>query len=306
MKTKEENLVLVQTKVDAPPELVWKLWTNPEDIEKWNNASDDWHTAKAENDLRKGGEFRFRMEARDGSEGFDFIGVYDDVIPDEKIEYTLGDGRKVHISFSRSNGKTKIIESFEPEDQNPVKTQQDGWQSILNNFKRYAEIRSALSKPHRITHQITPCLWFNKNAEEAAAFYLSIFKNSRITGKTNYTKEGYDIHGMEEGSVMTIDFQIDGQPFTFLNGGPVFKFNEAVSLQIICDTQEEIDYYWERLAADGGSEGQCGWLKDKFGVSWQVVPSVLSKLISNPERAERVMKAMMPMKKLDIEALRKA
>jgi predicted 3-demethylubiquinone-9 3-methyltransferase (glyoxalase superfamily)/uncharacterized protein YndB with AHSA1/START domain len=306
MKTREQNFILVQTKIDAPPELVWKLWTNPEDIEKWNNASEDWHTTKADNDLRKGGKFSFRMEAKDGSEGFDFVGTYNEIIPFEKIDYTMNDGRRAKVSFTKSGGKTKIVETFEPEAQNPEDFQLDGWQSILNNFKRYAEIRSALSKPHKITHQITPCLWFNKNAEEAAAFYLSIFKNSRITGKTNYTKEGYDIHGMEEGTVMTIDFQINGQPFTLLNGSPAFKFSEAISLQISCDTQEEIDYYWEKLTINGGSEGQCGWLKDKFGVSWQIAPSILPKLLSDREKAERVIKALMPMKKLDIETLRKA
>ncbi len=306
MKIKEQNFILVQTKIDAPPELVWKLWTNPEDIEKWNNASDDWHTTQAENNLQKGGKFSFRMESKDGSEGFDFGGTYNEIIPFEKIDYTMNDGRRAHVSFTKSSGKTKVVEAFEPEGQNPEDFQHDGWQSILNNFKRYAEIKSALNKPHKITHQIAPCLWFNNNAEEAAAFYLSIFRNSRITGKTNYTKEGYDIHGMKEGTVMTINFQIDGQPFTLLNGGPVFKFNEAISLQIQCDTQDEIDYYWEKLAHDGGEEGQCGWLKDKFGVSWQIAPSILPKLLSNQERAERVIKALMPMKKLDIEKLRNA
>lgn len=306
MKTKEQNFILVQAKIDAPPELVWKLWTNPEDIEKWNNASDDWHTKKAENDLQKGGKFSFRMETKDGSEGFDFGGTYNEIIPFEKIDYTMNDGRRAHVYFIKSSRKTKIVEAFEPEAQNPEDFQHDGWQSILNNFKRYAEIKSALNKPHKITHQITPCLWFNKDAEEAAAFYLSIFKNSRITGKTNYTREGYDIHGMEEGTVMTIDFQIDGKPFTFLNGGPAFKFNEAISLQILCDTQDEIDYYWEKLTRDGGEEGQCGWLKDKFGVSWQIAPSILPKLLSDHEKAERVIKALMPMKKLEIEKLRKA
>ncbi|MDP4223013.1 MAG: VOC family protein [Bacteroidota bacterium] len=157
-----------------------------------------------------------------------------------------------------------------------------------------------------MTHQITPCLWFDHQAEEAANFYVSVFKNSRIARKSYYTREGFDIHGMKEGTVLTVDFQINGQPFTALNGGPAFSFNESFSLQVFCDTQQEIDYYWTRLTGDGGQESQCGWLKDRYGVSWQIVPSILPKLISDPSRAERVMKVLMQMKKLDIEKLKQA
>jgi len=117
-----------------------------------------------------------------------------------------------------------------------------------------------------MTNQITPCLWFDNQAKEAANFYTSIFKNSKIENISRYGKEDFDVHGRKEGSVMTVSFQINGQSFTTLNGGPVFKFNEAISFQVYCDTQEEIDYYWTQLT-DGGQEGQCGWLKDKFGLS---------------------------------------
>jgi uncharacterized protein YndB with AHSA1/START domain len=123
-------------------DLVWKLWTTPEDIVKWNYASDDWHTPMAVNDLRKGGRFSYRMEARDGSSGFDFEGVYDNVILKEKIEYTLADGRKVKITFSGHNGKTRLVETFDAEELNTVELQHDGWQAILDNFKRYAEAGS--------------------------------------------------------------------------------------------------------------------------------------------------------------------
>lgn len=118
-------------------------------------------------------------------------------------------------------------------------------------------------------HKITTCLWFDNQAEEAAIFYTSIFRNSKIEKISYYGKEGFEFHGREEGSVMTVSFTIDDQPFTALNGGPVFKFNESVSLQVFCSTQDEIDYYWDRLTEDG-EEGQCGWLKDKYGLSWQV------------------------------------
>jgi predicted 3-demethylubiquinone-9 3-methyltransferase (glyoxalase superfamily) len=160
-----------------------------------------------------------------------------------------------------------------------------------------------------ITHRIAPCLWFDNQGEEAANFYTGIFPNSRIVNVSRYGEAGREIHGRPPGSVMTVEFELDGQPFTALNGGPLFQFNEAVSFQVSCDTQEEVDYYWEKLAA-GGDEGaqQCGWLKDRFGVSWQVVPAVMYEMFSGPpsEGQERAMTAMLQMKKLDIAALQRA
>ncbi len=157
--------------------------------------------------------------------------------------------------------------------------------------------------------KITPCLWFDNQAEEAANFYTSIFKNSKIGNITRYGNEGYEIHGREAGTVMTVDFEIDGQKFTALNGGPVFKFNEAISFVVHCKTQEQVDNYWEKLSEGGDEKAQqCGWLKDKYGVSWQIVPEVLSKLVGDPasEKSQRAMKAMLRMKKIDIEGLKKA
>jgi predicted 3-demethylubiquinone-9 3-methyltransferase (glyoxalase superfamily) len=157
--------------------------------------------------------------------------------------------------------------------------------------------------------KISPCLWFDDDAEDAVKFYASIFKDSKIGNVTRFGKEGYEIHKKKEGSVMTIDFEIEGQKFLALNGGPIFKFNEAISFQIYCDTQEEIDYYWDKLTEDGDKNAQvCGWLKDKFGVSWQVVPVALIKMLEDKDsrKTERVMKAMLQMQKLDIDALRKA
>lgn len=156
-----------------------------------------------------------------------------------------------------------------------------------------------------MTNQITPCLWFDYQALEAANFYTSIFKNSSIESISRYTKEGKDIHGMEEGTVLTVVFRINGQQFTALNGGPIFKFSEAISLQVFCDSQEEIDFYWNSLT-EGGEESQCGWCKDKFGLSWQIVPSILPKLMTDSARAGRVTQAFMQMKKFDIETLLKA
>jgi len=156
-----------------------------------------------------------------------------------------------------------------------------------------------------MANQITPCLWFDNQAEEAANFYTSVFEDSKIESISYYGKEGFEIHGQKEGTVLTVVFHINGQTFTALNGGPDFRFNEAVSLQVFCETQEEIDYYWSNLT-DGGEEGQCGWLKDKFGVSWQIIPSILPGLLCDPSKAGRVMNAFMQMKKFDIEKIRQA
>ena len=157
--------------------------------------------------------------------------------------------------------------------------------------------------------KISPCLWFDNNAEDAVTFYSSIFKDSKIGNVTRYGKEGYEIHKKNEGSVMTINFELEGQKFLALNGGPIFKFNEAISFQVYCDTQEDIDYYWNKLTEGGDKNAQvCGWLKDKFGVSWQVVPVVLITMLEDKDssKTERVMKAMLQMRKLDIDALTKA
>ncbi len=152
---------------------------------------------------------------------------------------------------------------------------------------------------------ITPCLWFDNQAEEADLFYTSIFKNSKIDSISRYGKEGFEFHRQKEGTALTVAFTINGQSFTALNGGPIFKFNEAVSFQVFCETQEEIDHYWTKLC-DGGQPGQCGWLKDKYGLSWQIIPSVLPKLMSDPTKAGKVMNAFLKMKKFDIEKLLQA
>ena len=156
-----------------------------------------------------------------------------------------------------------------------------------------------------MTNQITPCLWFDNQAEDAAIFYTSIFKNSKIENISRYGKEGYEVHGQKEGTALTVAFQINGQSFTALNGGPVFRINEAISFQIFCKTQEEIDDYWVKLT-EGGEEGRCGWLKDKFGVSWQIIPTILPELMVDPGKAGRVMQAFLQMSKFDIEKLMEA
>jgi predicted 3-demethylubiquinone-9 3-methyltransferase (glyoxalase superfamily) len=157
--------------------------------------------------------------------------------------------------------------------------------------------------------RITPCLWFDDRAEEAAKFYTGIFKNSKINQVSRYGEAGREAHGKPPGTVMTVEFELEGQAFTALNGGPIFKFTEAVSLQINCDTQAEVDHYWEKLTAGGDANAQqCGWLKDKYGLSWQVVPRVLIEMITDPDtkKSGRVMEAMLQMKKIDIAGVKRA
>jgi predicted 3-demethylubiquinone-9 3-methyltransferase (glyoxalase superfamily) len=157
--------------------------------------------------------------------------------------------------------------------------------------------------------KITPCLWFDSNAEEAVNFYISIFKNSKLGNIARYGEAGYEIHGKPAGSVLTVEFELNGQAFTALNGGPLFKFNEAISFQVSCESQEEVDYYWEKLSEGGDRKAQqCGWLKDKYGVSWQIVPTVLGKMLQDKDtkKSENVMKALLQMGKIDINRLNQA
>jgi predicted 3-demethylubiquinone-9 3-methyltransferase (glyoxalase superfamily) len=155
--------------------------------------------------------------------------------------------------------------------------------------------------------KINPFLWYDDKAEEAAKFYVSVFKNSRIGNIARYDEAAAKASGRPAGSVMVVDFELEGQKFAALNGGPHFKLTEAVSFVVNCETQEEVDYFWEKLT-EGGEEVQCGWLKDKFGLSWQVVPTILSELLNgkDPEKSQRAMKAMLQMKKLDIKTLKQA
>lgn len=156
--------------------------------------------------------------------------------------------------------------------------------------------------------KITTCLWFDNQAEEAVKFYTSVFKNSKIGTTTRYDENSSKAAGMPAGSVLTVTFELEGRQFMALNGGPIFKFNESVSLVVNCEDQKEIDYYWNKLTSDGGEESMCGWLKDKYGLSWQIVPAELEKLMSSKEdgKWKRVMAEVLKMKKLDINVLRNA
>ena len=161
----------------------------------------------------------------------------------------------------------------------------------------------------KVIQKISPCLWFDDQAEDAVAFYAGIFRKSRVVNVSRYGEAGHEIHQRPAGTVMTVAFELEGQAFTALNGGPVFKFNEAISFQVNCETQEEVDYYWKKLSEGGDVKAQqCGWLKDRYGVSWQVVPTALVEMITDPDskKSGRVMEAMLQMKKLDIAELKRA
>jgi predicted 3-demethylubiquinone-9 3-methyltransferase (glyoxalase superfamily) len=161
----------------------------------------------------------------------------------------------------------------------------------------------------KIVSKITPCLWFDTQAEEAADYYVSIFGNAKVTDTTHYGKATAQVAGMPEGSVLTVTFELEGQEFMALNGGPVFQFSQAISFIVNCETQPEVDDLWEKLSADGDPAAQqCGWLKDRYGVSWQIVPTVLGEMLQDPdaEKIERVMEAFLPMKKIDMAVLQKA
>ena len=153
--------------------------------------------------------------------------------------------------------------------------------------------------------KMTICLWFDKQGEEAANFYTSIFKNSSIGSISRYGKQGFEFHGMPEGTALVVSFKLNDMNFSALNGGPRYKFNESMSIVVSCDTQEEIDHYWNELTREG-KESMCGWLKDKYGVSWQIVPTILPALMSDASRRDRVVNAFMKMRKFDIEALKNA
>jgi predicted 3-demethylubiquinone-9 3-methyltransferase (glyoxalase superfamily) len=156
---------------------------------------------------------------------------------------------------------------------------------------------------------IVPCLWFNNEAEEAARYYCAIFKTAQLGTITRYGNEGEEIHGGKPGNVLTVEFSLDGHKFLALNGGDHFKFNEAISFQVLCESQAEVDHYWEKLSAGGPVQAQqCGWLKDKYGVSWQIVPTVLPEMLTgpDPQKSQRAMQAMLQMKKLDIDKLKRA
>ena len=291
--------VTIETKVKAPLDQVWRRYTTPADIKQWNAASEDWHTTAATVDLREGGTFSSRMEAKDGSMGFDCAGTYTRIVEHKLIEFTFGD-RAAQVEFSPAADHVTVRITFDTEQTHPVEQQRAGWQAILDNFARHVERKCAASAAQKIT----ACLWFEGAALEAAKFYASVIGGT--VDKVHHAQ--VDTPGIKKGGVLFVEFTLAGQRYQALNGGPHDKFNDAISLSVRCEDQAEVDRLWTGLTADGGRAVQCGWLKDKYGLSWQIVPGRLFELMSDPDpaRSRRVMQAMMQMVKLDIAKLEAA
>lgn len=283
METKNATTITVATTIAAPIENVWKLWTEPEHIKKWNNASDHWHTPKAQNDLRKGGKFIIRMESKDGKIGFDFSGVYDNVKTNELISYTLDDGRKVKITFTSVGNNTKVEEAFEAESENSIDMQESGWQSILNNFKKYTEL-----KQHTATlSKVGTYLNFSRNTEEAFNFYKSVF-GGEFLGDIMRLGDAPVQEGMpplakeDKNLVMHIALPIMGNHLLMGTDAPEslgFKMNFGNNIHICLEpnTREETKRLFDALAKGGTVTmnlddmfwgAYYGTVTDKFGVQW--------------------------------------
>ena len=312
---------------DAPRALVWQAWTDPKHLAQWWGPN-GFSTTTSAFDMRPGGVWRFVMHGPDGRDYENRI-TFDEIVKPERIRYHHGGGSDVEPVQFRTTVTFEDL-GVQPDPPHPARRVPVGrrararhqglrrrqgrgrrrchaspptWPRFRPEYQRNPTRRT----PCQPCKEITPCLWFDTEAEAAANHYVSIFKNSKIVKIGRYGKEGKEVTGKEAGSVMAVEFEIEGQKFVALNGGPQFKFDEAISFQISCETQAEIDHFWSKLT-DGGKEVQCGWLKDKFGLSWQVIPKMLTELLghSNPDKAGRVMKAMLQMKKFDIAALQKA
>lgn len=283
METKNATTITVATTIAAPIENVWKLWTEPEHIKKWNNASDDWHTPKAQNDLRKGGKFLIRMESKDGKMGFDFSGVYDNVKTNELISYTLDDGRKVKITFTSVGNNTKVEEAFEAESENSIDMQESGWQSILNNFKKYAELKQRTATLSKVGTYLN----FSRNTEEAFNFYKSVF-GGEFLGDIMRLGDAPVQEGMpplakeDKNLVMHIALPIMGNHLLMGTDAPEslgFKMNFGNNIHICLEpnTREETKRLFDALAKGGTVTmnlddmfwgAYYGTVTDKFGVQW--------------------------------------
>jgi predicted 3-demethylubiquinone-9 3-methyltransferase (glyoxalase superfamily)/uncharacterized protein YndB with AHSA1/START domain len=315
----KEDIVITRI-LDAPVELVWRAWTQPEHVMRWWGPK--YYTSPScKIDFREGGKYIFTMRAPENQGGQDSYtsGVYLKIVPMERLEFTQG--------LSDENGdridpaqigmppdfpqEIRTVVTFKRirEDMTELTITEYGWTpgqmyvySLAGMQQSIDKLAESLKKGS-IIKKITPFLWFDDQAEEAMNFYISIFKNSRILRITRF---GDEVPG-PKGKVMTATFVLDGQELMALNGGPEFKFNEAVSFFVNCETQEEVDELWEKLS-EGGEKGECGWLKDKYGLSWQIVPTILGEMLNDPDpfKAKRATEAMLKMSKLDIAGLKQA
>jgi predicted 3-demethylubiquinone-9 3-methyltransferase (glyoxalase superfamily)/uncharacterized protein YndB with AHSA1/START domain len=291
--------ISIETTVHKPLDHVWNCYTQPEHITQWNFASDDWCCPRASNDLKVGGIYNARMEAKDGSFGFDFEAVYKEITYAQKLSFALGDGREVFVTFESKGNSTRVCTVFDAETENSLELQKSGWQAILDSFKKHAEsVPTALAKN-------TICLWYNGDAEQAAQFYAATFPNSYVKA---VHRAPSDFPSGKKGDATTVEFTVLGIPCLGLNGGPAFKHNEAFSFQVSTQNQEETDRYWNAVVKNGGQESACGWCKDKWGISWQITPAVLTQAIAHPDpaKAARAFEAMMKMQKIDVATIEAA
>ncbi len=287
--------ITVATTVAAPIDRIWRAYTTPVDIMKWNAATADWHTTKATVDLREGGAFSSRMEAKDGSMGFDFAGTYTKIVPHQRIEYAFGD-RRAEVEFTRGAKGVTVRVTFDSEPTHSIEQQRGGWQAILDNFRKHVEAR--------VVAKNTICLWFDKDAEAAARFYAATFPDSSV-GPIHRAPSDYP--SGKAGDVLTVEFTVAGVHCLGINGGPMFKHNEAFSFQIATESQEETDRLWNAIVGNGGQESACGWCKDKWGINWQITPRVLTEAIAaGGAEAKRAFDAMMGMKKIDVATIEAA
>jgi predicted 3-demethylubiquinone-9 3-methyltransferase (glyoxalase superfamily)/uncharacterized protein YndB with AHSA1/START domain len=308
-----ERTVITTRIFDAPRELVYGAWTDPTQLAQWFPPK-DFTSPRCEVDPRPGGVFRCDMKAPAGPpfDGavFPGAGVFREVVPNERLAFTFkGEGDVpppilMAVIFESQGNRTKltIYQTAETVAEYEALLKLGVTEGLKQSFEKLDALlgRSAAGSTVTVRSQvnrITPFLWFDDKAEEAMRFYVSIFRNSRVLS----------VSPGPSGAAMTVTFELDGQEFMALNAGPRFKFTEAISFFVSCATQEEVDELWEKLS-EGGEEGRCGWLRDKYGLSWQIVPTALGELLGDQDRekAKRVMEAMLKMGKIDIGALERA
>src|SRR5260370_27592077 len=268
---------------------------------KWNGASDDWHTTKATVDLREGGAVSSRMEAKEGSIGFDFAGTYRKIGHAKRVEYAFGD-RKAEIEFQPGPEGVTVRVTFDSDSEptHSIEQQQGGWQAILDNFARHVKAKSK----GRTVAKNTICVWYDKDAEAAARFYAETFPESSV-GAIHRAPSDYP--SGKAGYVLTVEFTVARMPLLGLNGAPAFQPSEAFSFQIATDDQQETDRYWNAIVGNCGQESACGWCKDRWGISWQITPRVLTEaMAAGGDEAKRAFEAMIGMKKIDVAASKAA
>lgn len=316
--TPSDREIRIERVFHATRERVWRALTDPALVAQWWGRGNKLVIERME--VRRGGHWRFVEHGPDGVHGFE--GRYREVTPPERVVQTFEwDGMPGHVAVETmtledlGDGRTRMttVSLFSTREERDGMLQSGMEGGVNQSHAALDKVLASTEGDARpvpvaiVAPRITPCLWFDTQAEEAARFYVSIFGASSIGSIARFTEEGREHHGKAPGSVMTVSFRLGGMEFLALNGGPQFKFSEAISFQIFCDTQAEIDHYWNRLT-EGGQEQPCGWLKDRFGVSWQVVPTALPALLGGGDavRAKRVSAEMFTQKKPDLAALERA